>query len=82
MEILEIIEELLPITPPFYVREIKKDEEKNEVYIHLGIEKSYRPNTDCGNIRQYYNRTWEHLKIFQYRCFIDSSARKQISSWC
>lgn len=40
------------------------------VYIHLGIEKSYRPHENCGTVRQYYERTWEHIRLFQYRCFI------------
>jgi len=70
MNLLEIFEELLPIEPPFFVDFISKDEENLEVTIHLGIEKSYRPHSDCGTIRQYYNRKWEHLNIFQYRCFI------------
>jgi len=69
MDILEIFEQLLPIESPFFVDFISKDEENMEVTIHLGIEKSYRPHADCGTVRHYYNRKWEHLKIFQYRCF-------------
>jgi transposase len=70
MNLLEIFEELLPIESPFFVDLITKDEATKKVYIHLGVEKTYRPNNDCATIRQYYERTWEHLNLFEYRCFI------------
>jgi len=70
MDILKIFEELLPLKPPFFVEKITKDEENLEVFIHIGVEKSYRPHTDCGTVRSYYDKTWEHINIFQYRCFI------------
>ena len=70
MNILELFEELLPVETPFYVDLVTKDEETKRVYIHLGVDKSYRPNADCKTIRQYYERTWEHLNLFEYRCFI------------
>jgi hypothetical protein len=64
MNLLEIFEELLPIESPFFVDLITKDEATKKVYIHLGVEKTYRPNNDCATIRQYYERTWEHLNLF------------------
>lgn len=70
MNLLEIFEELLPIKLPFYVDFMTKDEETKKVYIHLGVKKTYRPHIDCGSIHQYYERTWEHLSLFEYRCFI------------
>jgi len=70
MNILEILEELLPVESPFYVDFVTKEEEAKKVFIHLGIDKSYRPNENCKTIRQYYKRTWEHLNLFEYRCFI------------
>lgn len=70
MNIVEILEELLPISSPFFVDFVTKDEDALKVTIHLGIEKDYRPHSDCGTVRQYYERTWEHTRIFQYRCFI------------
>lgn len=70
MNIIEIFEELLPIESPFFVDFITKDEDKLEVTIHLDVEKKYRPHADCGTVRQYYERTWEHINLFQYRCFI------------
>ena len=70
MNILEVLEELLPVESPFYVDFVSKDEEAKKVYIHVGVAKSYRPNEDCTSIHQYYERTWEHLSLFEYRCFI------------
>jgi len=71
MDIIKIIEELLPVKEPFFVDYVTKDEDKREVHIHIGVDKTYRPHSDFGNIHQYYNRTWEHINLFQYRCFIN-----------
>jgi len=70
MEIIELLEELLPIEPPFRVSKIEKDEFLKEVHIYLEVEKSYRPNKDCTVVRQYYTRKWEHLKLFEYRSYL------------
>ena len=70
MNILKVLEELLPIESPFYVDFVTKDEDTKQVFIHLCVDNSYRPNKDCKTIRQYYNRTWEHLSLFEYRCFL------------
>jgi transposase len=70
MNIIEIFEELLPVESPFFIDFVTKDEEKLKVTIHLSVEKDYRPHSDCGTVRQYYERTWEHINLFQYRCFI------------
>jgi len=69
MNIIEIIEELLPVVYPFHLDKVEKEEELEEVHLHFSIEKSYTP-PEGFTIHQYYNRTWEHLNIFQYRCFI------------
>jgi len=66
MEIIELLEELLPIEMPFKVSKIEKEETLKEVHIYLEVEKSYRPNKDCTSVRQYYTRKWEHLKLFKY----------------
>ena len=52
MNVLEIIEELLPVKSPFYVDYVTKDEDSKKVYIHLGVDKSYRPNEECKTIHQ------------------------------
>ena len=70
MNIVEIFEELLPIESPFYIDKIVKEEEKKKVFIHIKVEKTYRPNDACVGVHQYYERTWEHLNVFEYRCYI------------
>lgn len=69
MEIVEILEELLTIDSPFKIHQVLKDEKNEEVHIHLEIDKSYRPSKGL-TIHQYYDRTWEHINLFQYRCFL------------
>lgn len=70
MDIIKFIEEVLPVESPFYVKEVLRDESQEEIHIHVEIERNYRPNSDCSKIHQYYERTWEHTKLFQYRCFL------------
>jgi len=69
MNIIEIIEELLPVVYPFQLDKVEKEESEQEVHFYFSIEKSYG-SPDGFTIHQYYNRKWEHLNIFQYRCFI------------
>lgn len=69
MNIIEIIEELLPVVYPFKLQEVKKDEGQQEIHLYFIIEKSYA-SPKGHTVHQYYERTWEHLNIFQYRCFI------------
>lgn len=70
MEIVDLLSELLPIESPFQISKIEKDEDLKQVHIYLEIEKTYRPHADCGSVRQYYDRSWEHLKLFEYRSFL------------
>lgn len=69
MRIIEIIDELLPLSHPLSVNRVEKDDTEQEVHIHLQVDKSYSPGEEYI-IHQYYDRTWEHLDIFQYKCFI------------
>jgi transposase len=47
---------------------LEKQESVSEVHIYLGVDKSATPAN--SSIHSYYKRIWEHLKLFQYRCFI------------
>lgn len=69
MDILRQFEALLPLSYPFSIDRIEKDEANQEVHIYLEIAKDNRPLADY-TIHSYYNRSWEHLKLFQYRSFI------------
>lgn len=69
MQLNEILEDLLPLADPLKVQRVEKDEALREVHIHLEVDASHRP--PVGQVvHQYYDRMWEHLPLFQYRCFI------------
>jgi len=69
MDIIEILEELLPVVHPFKLREVKKDETLQEVHLYFEIEKGHGA-PEGFTVHQYYDRKWEHVNLFQYRCFI------------
>lgn len=69
MQLSKILEELLPLADPLKVKRVEKDEASGEVHIYLEVDAAHQPPT--GQIvHQYYDRKWEHLSLFQYRCFI------------
>lgn len=70
MDLLKQFSELLPIHAPFVINSLEKDEGKQEVHIHLIVDKRGIPPPH--SLHSYYARTWEHLPLFQYRCFIHS----------
>ncbi len=64
-----MLEELLPLADPLKVKRVEKDEALREVHIHLEVDASHQ--APAGQVvHQYYDRQWEHLALFQYRCFI------------
>jgi hypothetical protein len=69
MEILQQISELLPISAPFFIERMEKDDSEQVVHIYLSVSKQARPSSDY-HIHSHYSRTWEHLRLFQYRTFI------------
>ncbi len=69
MQLSKMLEELLPLAHPLCVKRVEKDEALREVHIHLEVDASHHP--PAGQVvHQYYDRQWEHLALFQYRCFI------------
>ena len=68
MDIIEHIGELLPITPNFIISRLERNELDQEVHIYLIVNKDTKPKN--VTIQGYYDRSWEHLRLFQYRCFI------------
>jgi len=69
MDIVEQLERLLPLSYPFSISRIEKDEELEQVHIHLEVCKDFRPSPN-HTIHSYYERSWEHLRLFQYRSFL------------
>lgn len=71
MELIETMEKLLSIVEPFYIEKVEKDEKQKEVHIFIKIQKNYRPKgQENSNIHSYKSRLWEHLNLFEFRCFI------------
>jgi transposase len=69
MDLVNQLISLLPLSYPFELVEVEKSEEKQEVHFYLQISKGYLPSQD-HTIHSYYERSWEHLKLFQYRSFL------------
>ncbi len=69
MQLSKMLGDLLPLADPLRVKRVEKDDALREIHIYLEIAKDYHPPT--GQVlHQYYDRQWEHLALFQYRCFI------------
>lgn len=66
--------ELLGIQNPFSLESIDKDMDTaagkiSSITFTIEIAKDYRPSKH-HNIHSYYEKTWQHLSLFQYPCFI------------
>lgn len=68
MSLIDDLSELLPIGYPFELQEVHKDDKNLRVTIILSVSQGAVP-LNC-RIHSYYDREWEHLKIFQYRSFV------------
>lgn len=68
MALIDELSELLPIAYPFEIKQVDKDDTNLRVTITLSVSAGAIP-VDC-RIHSYYERAWEHLKLFQYRTFI------------
>ena len=68
MEHIEQLIELLPIDSSFTISRIERNESNQEVHFYLNVDKKTKPQN--VTIQSYYERSWEHLRLFQYRCFI------------
>jgi len=64
--------ELLELESPFCLGLIEKSQTAGKVSsitFTIEIDKDYRPSK-FHNIHSYYEKTWQHLSLFQYPCFI------------
>lgn len=68
MDLIKAFTDLLPVCSPFYIERLEKEESMQLVHLYLGVDTGATPANN--SIHSYYDRTWEHLKLFQYRCFI------------
>ena len=64
--------ELLGLESPFHLGLIEKDLREGQISsmtFTIEIDKDYRPSR-FHNIHSYYEKTWQHLSLFQYPSFI------------
>ena len=69
MDIIDQLTELLPISYPFILLRVEREEALREVHLYLEISAAH-PIPDGYSLHSHYSRTWEHLKLFEYRCFM------------
>lgn len=72
MDLVDQLTHLLPIEPPFELLRVEKDADKQQVHLYLQVSKDHLPSPR-HSVHSHYDRTWEHLKLFEYRSFIHCS---------
>lgn len=78
-----LFSQLLNITEPFTVTQVVyQDEPANSglppksVHIYISVETSSKYRPSGSTIHDYEDRTWRHLNLFQYPCFLHCSLPK------
>jgi transposase len=72
-DLQQFFQTLLSISAPFHVAQIEQvtqDDEPDRINIKLTVDKEYRPS-EYHNIHSYKSKTWRHLNLFQYHCYIE-----------
>lgn len=64
MDLLKEFTQLLPIDHPFELVKVEKEEEKQAVHFYLQVSSAHLPSAH-HTIHSYYERSREHLKLFQ-----------------
>lgn len=67
-KLASFFETLMGVIAPFSIGEITQAEE-DSVHIRILVEEDYRPNR-FSIIHSYKEKTWQHLDILQYRCYV------------
>lgn len=71
-ELHSIFIESLGLISPFSLSKIEKQREGSQIIditFVIEISKDYRPSK-FHNIHSYYEKTWQHMSLFQYPCYI------------
>lgn len=74
MESLEsFFTDLLSIEAPFSIKKVEKSLNENgqveNIVFEIEVDQAYRPNKN-SIAHDHYERTWQHLNLFEYPCFI------------
>lgn len=70
MQLIEQLQELLPVLAPFQLARVEKDELTGQVHIYLEVDAEQARPGEEYHLHSYYERKWEHLRLFQYRTFL------------
>ena len=73
-DLRSLFTELLELEAPFELIEINKDTTQGKVQsitFVIGIDAVYRPSKH-HTLHSSYEKTWQHLSLFQYPCFIQA----------
>ena len=71
-----LFEDLLGLEPPYHIAEINQEHDDKgicAVHIYIEVEEGFRPVDAQGQtatIHDYQARTWKHLHLFQYPCYL------------
>ena len=68
METTKFFEQILGITSPYQISEVRQTG-SDGIHIEISIDSTYLPMGAEG-IHDYEKRTWRHLDLFQYPCYI------------
>ena len=71
---VEFFEQLLQISSPFSVERVEYQQEEGtltqSVHIYISVSTSMEVRPKGATIHDYESRTWRHLNLFQYLCYI------------
>ncbi len=71
-----LFEDLLGLKPPYHIAHINQEHDEKGVcvvHVYIELEEGYRPidaNGQAATIHDYQERTWKHLNLFQYPCYL------------
>jgi len=71
-ELTFLFSELLGLEFPYSLGDIDKDyvdSQISRITFNINIDPNYRPSKH-HNIHSYYEKTWQHLSLFQYPCYL------------
>jgi transposase len=73
MDLATFFSELLDLSAPYYIERVDKtlraDGLIDSVHLLVGVDAAYRP-AGYERIHSYTERTWQHLHLFQYPCYL------------
>lgn len=80
MKLEQFFEQILELTYPYKIIQVEQKEAPTEtIHIYIEVDKKYRPQNKAlkkGTRHDKEKRTWRHLDLFQYPCYIHCEVPK------